>query len=98
MSVNRVINCTGPDTDIRRTGDPLLINLLAAKLVRPDALGLGLDTSVDGAVLSVDGMQSASIFTLGTPCKGRLWECTAVPELRVNAFDLARGLLEATSE
>jgi uncharacterized NAD(P)/FAD-binding protein YdhS len=93
IRVDKVINCTGPDTDIRRSPEPLLKNLLQQGLIRPDSLGLGLDTHASGAVISRDGNPSKFLFTIGSTCKGRLWECTAVPELRQHAADMAETLL-----
>jgi hypothetical protein len=50
LLADRVINCTGPETDCRRLRDPLVSSLLAAGLARPDPLFLGLDVSPDGAL------------------------------------------------
>jgi len=92
LEVDHVINCTGPDADVRRINDPLLKNLLQQGLVRPDALSLGLDTAEDGALLDTRGLPSDIFYTLGPLRKGNLWETTAVPEIRVQAADLAVGL------
>ena len=40
----------------------------------------------------VYGEPVPNLYTLGSPQKGRLLETTAVPELRVQAEDLARRL------
>jgi len=96
LSVNRVVNCTGPDSDVRRINDPLLKNLLHQNLVRPDSLSLGLDTAEDGALIDVRGRASALLYTLGPLRKGNLWETTAVPEIRVQAFGLASKLLSGS--
>ncbi|HEX8822895.1 MAG TPA: FAD/NAD(P)-binding protein [Archangium sp.] len=90
--VQHVINCTGPDCSIAR-GHPLLRGLLEAGLVRADALGLGLATDADGALLDAEGQPSEVLFTLGPLRRGDLWESTAVPEIRTQAHALARGLL-----
>ena len=89
LRVNYVVNCTGPECNYHRLGDPLVANLFARGLARPDPLLLGLDVAGDGAVRDVHGVASRRIFTLGSPQKGRLLETTAVPELRVQARDLA---------
>jgi uncharacterized NAD(P)/FAD-binding protein YdhS len=52
ISVDRVINCTGPESDCRRLNNPLISDLLASGLTRPDPLFLGLDISPDGALVS----------------------------------------------
>src|SRR6201999_788776 len=45
LLVDRVINCTGPNYDPRRSRDPLVMSLLAQGLVTADPLGLGVRTS-----------------------------------------------------
>jgi len=58
----------------------------------PDALGIGIQTGDDGAVLGARGTASPVIFTLGATRRPALWESTAVPELREQAAALARRL------
>ncbi len=89
-----LINATGPDTDLTRTTDPLLRDLLGRGLARPDPLRLGLDASPDGAVLDAAGTPSTTLFTLGPPLRGVRYETTAIPEIRDQAAALA-GLLTA---
>ena len=92
MRVSYVVNCTGPECNYHRLGDPLIANLFARGLARPDALMLGLDVADEGAVRDVHGVAGGQLFTLGSPQKGKLMETTAVPELRVQARDLATRL------
>lgn len=92
LRVARVINCTGPQTDLRRIDDPLVRALLDAGQVRPDALGLGLDTDAEAAVIAADGHAQPRLSLVGPLRKGRLWENTAVPELRGEAKALAQRL------
>jgi uncharacterized NAD(P)/FAD-binding protein YdhS len=53
---------------------------------------MGLDVEPGGGVLDVRGVVRGRLFTLGSPQKGLLMETTAVPELRVQARDLASRL------
>ncbi|MCW5892777.1 MAG: FAD/NAD(P)-binding protein [bacterium] len=92
LRVGRVINCTGPDTDLSRVREPLIVALREVGMLRPDAFGLGLDTDGDGALLDAAGRASDRLFLVGPLRKGRLWENTAVPELRVEAAALAERL------
>jgi uncharacterized NAD(P)/FAD-binding protein YdhS len=97
LRVGKVINCTGPDTDLTRVSDPLVASLRRDGMVRPDELGLGLDADDDGRVVAADGSPSGSLTLLGPLRKGRFWEHTAVPELRVAAKAVADRLVrEAT--
>jgi uncharacterized NAD(P)/FAD-binding protein YdhS len=93
LSVDRVINCTAPETDCRRLQHPLVTSLLAQGLVRPDPLFLGLDTSVDGALIDQDGVVSDSLYAVGPARKGSLWESTAVPEIREQVHQLVQHLV-----
>ena len=92
LEVGKVINCTGPNTDLAEVRDPLVRGLRDAGLIRPDALGLGLDTDEDGRLLDAAGRPSERLSLAGPLRKGLLWEHTAVPELRVEAERLARRL------
>ncbi len=89
LRVDRVINCAGPETDYRRMDAPLIKSILAQRLARPDALFLGLDVDAHGALIDSRGNPSPSLFAIGPARKGLLWETTAVPELRVQASQLA---------
>jgi uncharacterized NAD(P)/FAD-binding protein YdhS len=95
--VQRIINCTGPESNYRRLNHPLIASLKEQGLIHPDPLGLGVLTNASGALLDEDNQASATLFTLGPPRKGQLWETTAVPEIRVQAQALARLLLQETT-
>jgi len=92
LRVDRVINCTGSENDCRRIDDPFIRSLLSQGYARPDPLFLGLDVNDDGALISADGKISESLFALGPARRGHLWETTAVPEIRVQALNLAESL------
>jgi len=97
LRVGKVINCTGPDTDLTRVRDRLVVSLRDAGLIRPDELGLGLDADGEGRVVAADGRVDERLTLVGPLRKGALWEHTAVPELRVEAKRVADRLArEAT--
>ncbi|MFN6479973.1 FAD/NAD(P)-binding protein [Nostoc sp. DedQUE07] len=95
LHVRRVVNCTGVAADYRRSPHPLITDLRSQKLVRPNTIGLGLDTDTHGALYAADGNVSTLFYTLGTPRKGDLWETIAVPELRGQAQELSKTLLQS---
>jgi uncharacterized NAD(P)/FAD-binding protein YdhS len=82
-----IFNCTGPLADIRRTGEPLLRQLLDDGLVRPDELSIGF---------AVDERSRAGpaerLWALGTLTKGRYWEMIAVPDIREQAAAVAEDI------
>src|SRR5688572_9795247 len=94
LKVDRVINCTGPESDLTRMKSELIQNLVSRKLIFPDELSLGINATQDGAIIQADGSLSTNLFTIGTWLKGILWETTAVPEIRVQANQLVSKLVQ----
>ena len=90
-----VINCTGPRSDFAQLGTALFASLRQQGLIRPDALGLGIDTS-DARVIDARGRVSDSLFTLGSLTRPAWWEITAVPEISAQVSRLADLLTRQT--
>jgi uncharacterized NAD(P)/FAD-binding protein YdhS len=90
--VDRVINCTGPECRVGALADPLVRSLLSNGLIRPDALGLGIEVADDGRPLGSDGRPVDRLYYIGPWLRARDWEATAVPELREHAARLADTL------
>ncbi len=95
--VDRIINCTGPESDIRRSDHPLLQQLLRDGVAVPGPLNIGFAT-IGGEIRSASGDVLHGFFTLGALRKGELWESTAVPELRVQARQVADALLRRLAD
>ncbi len=95
LQVNRVVNCTGVQADYRRSSQSLIANLRTQGTIRPNDIGLGLDTAPDGTVFDAQGNCSTLLYTLGTPRKGNLLETIAVPELREQAQAIAATVLQS---
>jgi uncharacterized NAD(P)/FAD-binding protein YdhS len=85
-----VINCTGPEGNIRRVDDPLIRGLLASGRARPDRLGLGLD--VDSQSRVAGNGPSPALYALGPLTKGAFWEIVAVPDIRGQVAGVARSI------
>ncbi|QMW23059.1 FAD/NAD(P)-binding protein [Sandaracinobacteroides saxicola] len=94
LSVAHLVNCTGPAGDPSRAGDPLIGALLARGDVRRDALGLGLDADAQCRALT-DAGPSDWLHLVGPLSRGAFWEMTAVPDIRRQAWMLARRLCAA---
>jgi uncharacterized NAD(P)/FAD-binding protein YdhS len=92
IDVGRIINCTGPTTNPRKIRDPLFESMLRSGSLVPDALGLGVITSPDGALRNIHGGTSSRVFLAGPLRIAELWETTAVPELRLQTALLAEHL------
>jgi len=95
LTVARVINCSGPVSDISRVEEPLMHALLDAGQVRPDPLDLGLDITDRGAVIDRSGWPSQTLFAVGPITKGAFWETTAVPDVRRQCERLAGHILRS---
>jgi uncharacterized NAD(P)/FAD-binding protein YdhS len=94
LTAARVINCTGPRSDLDRIGVPLIADLKRRGLILPDALGLGIETD-DCAVIDVTGRPSTWLFALGPLTRPAWWEITAVPEIAIQVDRLADGFAVA---
>jgi uncharacterized NAD(P)/FAD-binding protein YdhS len=94
MLVDRVVNCTGPDYNIRRSREPLMCSLVSQGLVVPDPLNLGLRTGAYGALINAQGQAAQNLFYVGPMLRADHWEATAAQELRGYAERLA-GYLSA---
>jgi hydroxyacylglutathione hydrolase len=88
----RVINCTGPSMDYRRVGSPLLDSLFAQGAISAGALGGGFAVDATGAVKDAQGVASPLFFSVGPGRLGTLLESIAVPEIREQAWSLAKHL------
>jgi uncharacterized NAD(P)/FAD-binding protein YdhS len=98
LLVDRVINCTGPNYDVKRSGERLVRSLLAQGIASADALGIGLATDACGALLGRDGRSAQDVFYLGPMLRAAHWETTAVAELREYAAQLAQHLIDNPRE
>ena len=92
LEAARIVNCTGPELDIARAGEPLLDALIAAGRIRPDACRLGIDVDSDSRALDADGSPSDSLWAIGPMTRGAYWETIAVSDIAVQAQRVARQL------
>lgn len=97
LRVDRVINCTGPDYDARRTRERLLRLLVAQGIAVADPLGLGLVTGAFGALVDASGRSARNLYYIGPMLRPSHWETTAVQELRAHAEQLAHHLATPVS-
>jgi uncharacterized NAD(P)/FAD-binding protein YdhS len=98
LAVERIINCTGPDSDYRVSGDSFVRSLFNAGHATPGRIGRGLGTTGAGDLVGADGEGNDWSLTLGPPRLGDLLETIAVPELRKQAESVANRLLSISKE
>src|SRR5262249_56271521 len=94
MLVDRVVNCTGPDYNVRRSRGLLMRSLLAQGLMVPDPHNMGIRTGAYGALIDARGRAATNLFYVGPLLRADHWEATAAQELRGHAERLA-GYLAA---
>ncbi len=93
LAVSRIINCTGPETDLLKLEDNYLKNALLKGILCQDELKLGINTDPDTfEVLNPKGKIQSGLYAMGSNLKGLLWESTAVSELRVQAEKIAEHI------
>ena len=88
INCSAVINCTGPETNYRKIEGNLIGNLVSEGILCQDSLFLGIEADDQFRTLDSDS-NTHSIYALGPLLKGKLWESTAVNELRTQAERLA---------
>ena len=93
LTAAKVINCTGPRSDLHGLEVPLFADLARKGLIAPDDLGLGLETA-DCAILGARGEVSTWLYALGPLTRPAWWEITAVPEITAQVDGLAHRLAE----
>ena len=91
VSAARVINCTGPASALDQLALPLIESLRAQGLIKPDVLGLGLESN-DCAVIEAGGAISSWLYALGPLTRPAWWEITATPEIVVQVDRLVARL------
>lgn len=83
-----VVLCTGP-SDAEALSQAPFADLIASgrAVVGPQGMGVRCNPQ-SGALIDANGVVSTSIFTIGPPRRGMLWETTAIPEIHVQADQL----------
>jgi uncharacterized NAD(P)/FAD-binding protein YdhS len=85
MQVGHIVNCVGPEHDIRKNSSALFKQLQSTGAIIPHPYG-GMRQASDG---SVAGALEGRLYALGPLWVGEKLESIAVPELRVQAEQLA---------
>ncbi|HEV7693855.1 MAG TPA: hypothetical protein VGO52_23675 [Hyphomonadaceae bacterium] len=91
LGARHVINCTGPRSDFATLGMPLIVDARRKRLIRPDPLGLGIETE-SCAAISADGAESDWLYAVGALTRPVWWEVTAAPEINAQVLELAATL------
>ena len=93
LEAQRVLDARGA-TPVGEAQDPLMTRLLERGQVRLDRHQLGLEVTPALQAISRSGAATPGLWALGPLVRGVFWECTAVPDIRLQAVQLA-GSVEA---
>ena len=90
LTAARVINCTGPGTNYRKVDSPLMQRLFAQGIATPGPHLGAFNTTTTGAMIDSSGHASEILFNLGPGRLGTVIETIAIPEIRQQAYEIAR--------
>ncbi len=91
LTVQRVIYATGIGAGAETDG--LVSSLMAQGYANTDPHGMGLAVTATLEMIGADGTITDRAWALGPIVRGMFWECTAVPDIRVQARMIADGVL-----
>jgi uncharacterized NAD(P)/FAD-binding protein YdhS len=80
MPFDRIVLCTGAETDVQRFTSPLWRQLLSERMALPDEHRLGIQTSARGEVLGSNGVNQG-LWVVGALRRPQQLESTSVPDL-----------------
>lgn len=89
LNVQCIVDATGLGR-VTQSDDPLIRRLIERGLVQAGPFGFGLDA--DAGHRLVGPMPVDRLWAVGPLLRGVSWECTAVPDIRSQAADLAAAI------
>ena len=96
VEVQRVIHAVGTGAAAAQGG--LVASLVNAGLARTDEHGMGLEVTDALRLVDRDGRAHRGLWALGPIVRGVFWECTAVPDIRLQARLIATELAQLLPE
>ena len=89
LRFDQLYNCTGPTGKVSSWPSKLIQQLIRDQVITLDSGCRGINFESGGWIDSPE----SGLCVIGHPRKGLLWESTAVPELRVQAANLAQEIV-----
>jgi uncharacterized NAD(P)/FAD-binding protein YdhS len=93
LMVDAVVNCMGHSGEIRLADQRLIEALLARGMIRPDPCSLGVDVDPSSRPLGVSDAPSRGLYAVGPLTRSAFWEITSVPDIRIQAAEVAGDIL-----
>jgi len=98
LGIDRVVNCTGPNSDPYKSQALLIENIVASRLARRGPAHLGLEIDARNRVIDRDGLAQPALFAIGALTRDRWWEITAIPEISRQAVEIAGHIAQQLRE
>ena len=92
ITFQKIINCTGPESNYRKIKFPIIQDLIERGKVVPDALGLGISCNENGEIINKDNAVEEGMWCIGPMRKAALWETTALKEIRDQVEELVKNM------
>lgn len=92
-SFEAVVLCTGPGNALRT--DPLIRDLLARGLARPDCVGIGLAVDATSRIIMPDGDVQDRLWAFGPVTRGSFGEMTGAPDIIKHIGCVVPSMLDA---
>jgi uncharacterized NAD(P)/FAD-binding protein YdhS len=90
IEADAVIVTTGPAHDGAIASNPALASLALAGLIRPDAVGLGLDVDASNRAIGADGVALPTLLVAGPLARGQVGELMGLPQVSDHAEQVAK--------
>lgn len=90
IDVARVYDCGGVTVDVATSSNPVIRDLIANGIGRPDPLHIGLDVDEHCFVTGGSGKPSSHLLAVGPLTRGRFFEIEAVPDIRRQCAEIAQ--------
>lgn len=97
ISVDKLINCTGPIADVTKIKSTFLQAMIERKTLHPHPLG-GIAVSDDLKLINPGGAVSKPYYTLGPTVKGSLIEHVNMNAIRSHAEIISNSILDDMKE
>jgi uncharacterized NAD(P)/FAD-binding protein YdhS len=95
IAADAIINCTGPDSDLARSPNPLIRSAIEQGHARPDALRMGFDVDAQGRLLDRNGEPSPGLWAAGPSARAIVGEATGVAEASAHARLVADAVADS---
>jgi uncharacterized NAD(P)/FAD-binding protein YdhS len=92
-----IVRCIGPALEGFEADAPLVRDLVEGGRAAVDAAGLGILTDDQGRVIGPSGRPDPCLFAIGALRRASGWETTSVPDISVQALDIAKRIIHGTS-